>query len=168
MAEIKLTNGQVALVDEADLPKVSRWKWHVGSGGHARRTTRSGTSYMHRVIMGDPPGMHVGHINHNSLDNRRANLCIGSHVVWNRRCPGRGITRVKNGAWQAYLSHRGHKLNLGTFRDEATAIAARQYCEALLRGRKPPPFDLLWLAPNARRFVQIFLQKADLMQRTQW
>jgi len=38
MAEIKLANGQVALlVDEADLPKVSRWKWHVG-GGYARRT----------------------------------------------------------------------------------------------------------------------------------
>src|SRR5262245_35659683 len=129
MAEIKLTNGQVALVDEADLPKVSRWEWHVG-GGYARRIIDGRRVYMHRFIMDAPPGTHVGHINHNGLDNRRANLCIGSHVVWNRRCPARGITPDKNGAWQARLWHRGHRLNLGTFRDEATALAARQYVEA--------------------------------------
>jgi len=111
MAEIKLANGQVALVDEADLPKVSRWKWNVGSG-YARRTTRSGGIYMHRFIMDASPGMDVSHINHNRLDNRRANLRIVPHVeaLWNRRCPARGITRDKNGAWRAYLTHRGHKL----------------------------------------------------------
>jgi hypothetical protein len=33
-------------------------------------------------------------------------------------------------------------------------LAARRYAEAVLRGREPPPFDPLWLAPKARRFVR--------------
>ncbi len=35
--------------------------------------------YMHRVIMGNPPGKEIDHINHNGLDNRKRNLRICQH-----------------------------------------------------------------------------------------
>lgn len=165
MIEIALTHGLVALVDDADADFVGRWKWHAKfRHGHtdglvyARRTDRSGERaaavYMHRAIMDPPAGMVVDHINGNGIDNRRSNLRIVTQAenCWNRREPTRGVTR-QGDIWRATLLHRGRKFAVGNYRDEATALAARQYAEAVLRGKPIPEFDPLLLTPTVRKFI---------------
>jgi hypothetical protein len=80
---IPLTRGEYALVDPADYSRLSQYKWHiVGARGtfYAVRNTGQQRGQkrivvkMHREILKVPDGMFVDHINHNGLDNRRANL----------------------------------------------------------------------------------------------
>lgn len=81
MKEIKLTQGQVALVDDEDYEWINQWKWHAqrsGDGFYACRTeTKNGKHKlisMHRLIAETPHLLITDHINGNTLDNRRANL----------------------------------------------------------------------------------------------
>ncbi len=80
---IPLSRGGYAIVDPADYERLSEHKWHiVGARGtfYAVRNTgqRIGEKRvvlkMHRAVLEVPDGMFVDHINHNGLDNRRANL----------------------------------------------------------------------------------------------
>lgn len=92
--EVKLTRGLVTIIDAEDLEFVSQWKWFASRGNstdYAQRNDRSEgirrTVKLHRVILNAPDGMHVDHINHNGLDNRKANirLCTPSENLRNRR-----------------------------------------------------------------------------------
>lgn len=85
MKRIPLTRGQFALVDDADFESLSKHKWSAHwaedvNGFYAERNiVRNGkrtTIRMNRVIMGEPKGMQVDHINHKTLDNRRKNLRV--------------------------------------------------------------------------------------------
>ena len=80
---IPLSRGKYALVDPDDYGWLSEYNWHmVGDKGafYAARNTgqRQGEKRivvkMHREILAVPDGMFVDHINHNGLDNRKANL----------------------------------------------------------------------------------------------
>ena len=59
---IQLTQGYVALVDEADFPALSLWRWKVLKAGTKRYASRSrkhpgrrySTILMHREIAADP------------------------------------------------------------------------------------------------------------------
>jgi len=92
-AEIALTQGQVAIVDAADFEWLSQWKWQpvIRAGGNCYVSrmfqqddgTRVRIS-MHRLIMGATKGQVVDHIDHNPLNNTRANLRICTHAE-NRR-----------------------------------------------------------------------------------
>jgi hypothetical protein len=77
---IPLTKGQYALVDEADLPFISKHYWHTHSGDDwtfcAKGYVDGIRVKMHRLIIGAPPGMEVHHINEDPLDNRRENLLV--------------------------------------------------------------------------------------------
>lgn len=89
LAVIYLAGGgreRATLIDAADLPRVAavpgtwyaqkrNWTWYAAittyTGPRQRRTVR-----LHRLLM-DPPGdMEVDHINHDGLDNTRANLRV--------------------------------------------------------------------------------------------
>ena len=78
----KYTN-TFALVDDADFEKLNKWKWRKDNTGYVVRIDYSVIpqlkTYMHRLIMNTPRGMHTDHINYNGLDNRRENLRILSH-----------------------------------------------------------------------------------------
>lgn len=85
MMEIELTQGYVAIIDDEDYEKVSKYKWHVekkaGNKRYAkhvyREDNKAKTLRMHTLIMGEPPrGMVVDHISGDGLDNRRSNLRI--------------------------------------------------------------------------------------------
>lgn len=96
MREIPLTQGKVALVDDADFEKVmavSR-RWHAlytGWGFYAacaiRLEGKHKNVYLHRIITEPLPGMQVDHADGNGLNNQRANLriCTASMNLCNRR-----------------------------------------------------------------------------------
>jgi len=78
---IMLSRGRVALIDLIDYPLISRFYWRAVKSGSCyyacARYVRSGLTYtmrMHRLIAQTPPDQVCHHENHNSLDNRRANL----------------------------------------------------------------------------------------------
>ena len=79
---LPITNGVVEIDDE-DLELVSKYKWHVNDRGYAVwRGIENGvkkTVRMHRLVARTPKGKITDHINHNKLDNRKANLNVCTH-----------------------------------------------------------------------------------------
>lgn len=123
--------GNFALIDEADLALVEQYAWREFRYAVAHGDGR--TVYMHRLIMGEPAGLQVDHINHDKLDNRRANLRLASHGqnLQNRRagygCTGvRGVSLQRNGRFRARAMVDGIEYRAGTFDtlDEAAEAAA--------------------------------------------
>lgn len=89
---VLLTRGMVALIDEPDIDLVAGHNWHakvwrglayaitsiprIGEDGRKKRVRDLG---MHRLLMGDPPGMVIDHIDGDGLNNTRANLRVCTH-----------------------------------------------------------------------------------------
>ena len=149
--QIPLTQGQYAIVDEADYDWLMQWKWQIlvktdkGGRFYAQRHQRIKLTkerkilLMHRVIMDAPKGMYIDHINGNGLDNRRCNLriCTPSQNAGNRR-PTRILLSGYRGVWRNKKGNRyiaiiiihGKRTYLGCF---ATAEkAAEAYNKAAI------------------------------------
>jgi len=132
---IPLTKGKVAIVDAADYEWLSKYKWHAvrcGQRFYAYRSRNKRSISMHRIIMGEPKGMVVDHIDGNALNNRRSNLrvCRVSENVYN--CRGRkgssrykGVCRLKKlNKWKAEVMLNGRHIHIGCFDDEMEAAKA--------------------------------------------
>ena len=154
--KIKLTRGYYAVVDDVDFELVNRFTWwaHVYSRGYtyARHTCNlgklsgrqvNGTISMHRLLMRPLIGMEVDHIDHDGLNNRRANLrlCTRSQNAMNRvsrrnsLSKYKGVTRfTPKGKWIAYITVHGQQINLGGFKDEREA--AIEYNKAAIQYHK--------------------------------
>lgn len=148
MREIPLTRGKVALVDDDDYDRlIAIGKWYCGCGGYAVRSKsfrkENGlwsckTIWMHRVILGDPEGMEVDHINRNTLDNQKSNLRVCTHkqncinVACYAQNEYKGVSWKKQSRkWRAY-SHLNHKqIHLGYF--DNPIDAAKAYNEFVLK-----------------------------------
>lgn len=136
MKKIFLTQGKVALVDDADFDWLNQWKWSLGSkssGGYARRKEAGKHILMHRLIMGFPVGLQVDHINRNPHDNQRKNLRIvtRSQNCWNRKANGERRFKGVFVRWQAIIMAGGKRFHLGSFSSEGAA--ARAYDRAAKR-----------------------------------
>lgn len=85
MRKIALTQGKVALIDNADYRLVKPYTWHtmrVGCGLDYAATNVDGELiYMHRLLLGLTRGdkRRGDHKNHDGLDNRRKNLRIATY-----------------------------------------------------------------------------------------
>jgi hypothetical protein len=136
IAYVPLTQGYEAMIDTADVPIVARWNWQIKSDRgylYAYRKGKSGNIWMHRLIMGNPKGMVIDHINRDGLDNRRGNLRIATHAE-NIRNQGirknntsgiKGVSLVPStGRWQARIMVWGQAKFLGTFATSQEAHAA--------------------------------------------
>jgi HNH endonuclease len=136
--EIKLTQGKVALVDDADFEWLNQWKWYVhGFWYAARMEARKGKRMvvlMHRKITNAPFGMDVDHINGNGLDNRRENLRVCTHAE-NQRNTTRKRTTNKSGfkgvcwrmvsqKWSADITLNSKQIHIGLFSDIQEAVRA--------------------------------------------
>lgn len=85
MKQVKLTQGRVAVVDDADYEWLNQFKWCF-SHGYAQTRSRGTKEYMHRVIMNAPKNKQVDHTNGSGVDNQRSNLrlCTSSDNQHNR------------------------------------------------------------------------------------
>ena len=145
MKTLILTQGQVALVDDEDFEKLSKWKWTAYRGHHtwyAKRAygfpsngkskTRTRTISMHRQIMGLKYGdtRMVDHINHNGTDNRKENLrlCDNSKNFQNqisRRAKYKGINFMpKLGKWRARICLNRKQVHIGLYLTDIEAAQA--------------------------------------------
>ena len=68
----------IAVVDPADLERVSVYKWRVdlanGKVYATARVSKFRTVLMHRLLLNAPYGSRVFHLDGDTLNNRRANL----------------------------------------------------------------------------------------------
>lgn len=84
MKQIELTQGLIAIVDDDDFERLSKYKWSAHKhprGAYAIRSVRINRNkvqqfHMAREILSCPEGLQVDHINHDTLDNRKENLRI--------------------------------------------------------------------------------------------
>lgn len=137
VATVKLSNGGLALVDEADLPLVEAKGWHRREVNGAKVYACSWGGYMHRIILGAARGQIVDHVNGNGLDNRRANLRFASsslnsaNRVYPKPMSGfRGVYR-SGSRWAAVVCCNKVNHRLGRFKNPEDA--ARVYDAAALR-----------------------------------
>jgi len=91
MKQIKLTQGAVALVDDADYESLRFMRWHLDKGvskSYARTRIYAGKSSqlvrMHRFLMNPPVGVLVDHRDRDGLNNQRSNLRICTPAENNR------------------------------------------------------------------------------------
>lgn len=97
MKEIKLTQGQFALIDDDDYERVNQFKWYARYDKkrntftaltNIRNNKKQISIYMHRAIMNaTDEKILIDHINHNTLDNRKENLrlCSVNENNYNRK-----------------------------------------------------------------------------------
>jgi hypothetical protein len=140
---IPLTQGKFAIVDVDDFEDLNRFKWFAVKYSRTfyaiRNEKNSGlrrfTVKMHRQILNLPKDKSIDHINHNGLDNRKANLRIVSpqqnnfnkqKQAGNYSSKYKGVMLWKrSGKWQACITYKGKHISLGYFDDQL--LAARAY-----------------------------------------
>ncbi len=139
---IPLTQGKSTIVDAEDFEELSQYNWHVShycrqAKSHKieswRVMRRKGKThvYMSREIMKPEDGMVVDHINHDTLDNRKANLrtCTSSENMRNSypqknaSSPFKGVTPVHR-KWKVHIRYKNTMMYLGLFSTEIDAALA--------------------------------------------
>lgn len=134
MREIPLTQGKVALVDDADYDKLIQYNWFAQRiRHHWYACRRGGRTYMHREILGLSPIEQCDHIDGNGLNNQRQNLRLSTATQnqGNRRklttetfSQYKGVSRYKRGnakPWQSYITREHKTKHLGYFATEIEA-----------------------------------------------
>jgi hypothetical protein len=140
MKTIPLTQGFVALVDDADFDRVSAYKWSAtkaktnvyGVRKVRKQTGRTTSQLLHRFILGvTDREIDVDHEDHNGLNCQRSNLrkCVRGENDGNRR-KTRGASQFKGvsrdsgrGLWRACIRIE-KTVHLGYFTDEVEAALA--------------------------------------------
>jgi hypothetical protein len=167
MMEIPLSQGKIAIVDDADYGWLSQWKWcafrsekelfyatrseSVGVGLNKQRHIR-----MHHAIIGKPSkGFVSDHINGNGLDNRRENLrhvthrenCQNKHCSKSSRYPGVCWHKHEQ-KWMARIGVGGKSIFLGYFiSEEDAAQKYKNMCVLVaewLKTQKPQTMDKVY------------------------
>jgi len=150
MQTIQLSQGQIALVDDADFPLLSEFHWcyraeRNGKQGYAVRHTKIGgkdrLSYLHRSIIQPPEGYEVIFRNHDRLDCRRENLLVVTkkearqHHLSARSNSASGIKGISYNrrprTWSVDVYRNGRAKRVGTYLTLKDAQDAHQ--KALLR-----------------------------------
>jgi len=145
---IRFSGPRYAKVDPEDYERLAAYEWYYVKGtcnfyaARAAHAAESGkTVAMHRDLIEVPEGMLVDHINHDSVDNRKANLRPATRAqnACNRRkfrgatSKYKGVTlRKATGKWTARICIHRRSIHIGCFEKEIEAAkaydnAARKY-----------------------------------------
>lgn len=146
MKEIKLTQGEVALVDDDLYEELNLFKWCVHKGVNTFYAKRDQKGIMmHRVVVGlTDLDLFVDHINGNGLDNQKSNLRICSQSKnsmnqspqLNRSSIYKGVCYHKLAKkWQSYIKINGKLKYNGLFVNESDAAIAYNNMAAELFGK---------------------------------
>jgi len=149
---IPLTRGKYAIVDPEDYERLNKHKWHTNIGRNTCYAVRTAFkdgkrihTKMHRVIINAPRHLLVDHINHNGLDNRKANLRTAtiaqnnvnraSYKTKNSPSKYKGVYWSKRDKkWQVQICHNNKRKHIGQFDNEIQA--AKAYDEAAKKYHK--------------------------------
>lgn len=142
MKFIPLTQGQFAIVDDADFEFLNQWKWYAQkteAGFYASRCKyRRGPGrlvLMHRLVANAKESEEIDHWNRNTLDNQRLNLRVAtvSQNAANRKISTKNTSGHKGvcwnkerSKWHAYFYKGGKIYNLGFFDDKTEAAQVRE------------------------------------------
>jgi len=140
--QLLLTQGQIAIVDDADYEWLNRWKWRACKSHHtwyavrttSRKNGKQTMILMHRLLLGLEAGdpRETDHKDGNGLNNRKSNLRIASDSQnsQNRR-PQKGTSIYKgvywhrhNAKWHAHIKVEGRSIHLSSFDSEIEAARA--------------------------------------------
>ena len=138
---IPLTQGKYAIVDPEDFERLNKYKWHAIKSTntfYAVRNKSTGKKYisigMHRQILHPPGHLMVDHINHNGLDNRKANLRLATcaqnsynriHFRKRKTSKYTGVSWQKQRRkWIVLIYYNKKSKFLGHFDDEIQAAKA--------------------------------------------
>jgi hypothetical protein len=138
-----LTRGKYAIVEPEDFEHLSKYKWFAQQGQRTfyavrriqqERGGKQKAILMHREIMKAGNEEFCDHINHNGLDNRKANLRLAtrSQNAWNRRkskvksrSKYKGVSWYnKDERWSVRIQVNRKQKFLGIFADEVEAAKA--------------------------------------------
>lgn len=131
MKTISLGNDRYTIVDDADFFFLSQWRWYYNKH-YAFRMDANTMVYMHRLIMGNPKGYEVDHINNDKLDNRRENLRLVTRSVNEQNKPSPNGTSKFKGVhwagkarkWRAGIKVNYRMIHLPYFESEEDAARA--------------------------------------------
>lgn len=121
----------VVLFDSVDADLVRGHTWHIAVRNQVSYVANGKRQFMHSLVMGGIK--HVDHVNHNGLDNRRANLRPASKAEQqaNTRPPARaktspykGVARIGPARWRVLITTDGRPRHVGCFNDEWEAALA--------------------------------------------
>lgn len=138
--QIELTQGMVAVVDDADFEWLNQWKWCVaryGNHAYAEHSIRlpsgkQAAEKMHRLILNAPKGMEVDHIDRDGLNNQRSNLRLATRsqnainiLAGKGVSKFRGVTLDKrSGNWRSGIRINQKYIWLGAYKTEIDAARA--------------------------------------------
>jgi hypothetical protein len=140
MKTISLTKGMLAIVDDDDYDKLSKFKWMASYYPKRRKYNacrsigtkpHQQTVLMHRIIMNALKGSDVDHINGDTLDNRKSNLriCTRAQNMANVKARSHNKLGVKgvyksNNRFRATIRVNHKRYHLGYFDSLSEASAA--------------------------------------------
>lgn len=141
----------VCLFDTNEMCKIKCFSWGIRYDTHvdnyyvvapliSRKKGKSSTIAIHRMLMGEPDGMVVDHINGNTLDNRKENLRILSSGQNSQNRKGsrkgsysgiRGVSyRSETNKWRVRLMVNNKSITIGNYETleeaEQASIQARE------------------------------------------
>lgn len=143
---IPLSQGKFTLIDEEDLPLVSRHSWYATESdagiwyafaGYQDEYGRTRQLAMHRFLLDPPDALDVDHVNSDGLDNRRSNLRIATRQqnTFNQRLRStnksgyKGVSYCRQTSrWKAQIKFEGRAVTLGRF--DTAECAAMEYDKA--------------------------------------
>jgi len=149
MKEIKLTQGKITLVDDADFEWLNQWKWLAFKGlntFYAARKPYKATKllFIHRELLClTDPKIYTDHIDLNGLNNQRNNLrkatasqnCSNRIATKNSYSKYLGVTfKKQTGRWCAGIEKFGKSIHLGYFDKEEDAAEAYNLAAVIHHG----------------------------------